>query len=125
MSGSRRVCRFSGNVNEGLGRLQHGRSAYKQIQCPGHVARKANVVVVDVKARSAFVSVFVPSTKLVHSVPHGHETVGGCRDVTGLQQPEFVVRVAGELCDVEPDAKPDERFNVQAHVRLRARVSTL
>ncbi len=31
---------MGGNVNEGLGRLQHGRSAYKQIQCPGHVARK-------------------------------------------------------------------------------------
>jgi hypothetical protein len=32
------------------------------------------------------------------------------------------VRVAGELCDVEPDAKPDERFNVQAHVRARVRL---
>ena len=41
MSGSRRGCRFSGNVNDGLRRLQHGGAAYKQIECPGHVARKA------------------------------------------------------------------------------------
>ena len=123
MSGSRRGCRFGGNVNEGLGRLQHGRCAYKQIQCPGHVARKPMSSLC--KAQSAFVSAVVTSTKLVHSVPHEHETVGGCRVVTGLQRPEFVMRVAGALCDVEPDAKPDERSIVHAPVRLRVQASAL
>ena len=125
MSGSRRGCRFGGNLNNGLGRLQHGRCAYKQIQCPRARSAQINVVVVDVKAHSAFVSAVVTSTKLVHSVPHEHETVGGCSDVTGLQQPEFVVRVAGELCDVEPDTKPDERSIVHTPVRLRVQASRL
>jgi len=58
-------------------------------------------------------------------MPHEHETVGSCRDFTGLQQPECVVHVAGALCDVEPDAKPDERSNVHAPVRLRVQVSRL
>jgi hypothetical protein len=63
--------------------------------------------------------------KLVQSVPHEHETVGGCRDLAGLQQPDYVVHVAGAICDVEPDVKPDERSNVHAPVRLRVHVSTL
>ena len=92
---------------------------------PPSRSAQTNVVVVDVKAQSAFVSAVVTSTKLVHSVPHEHETVGGCRDVTGLQQPEFIVRVAGALCDVEPDAKSDERSIVHAPVRLRVRASAL
>jgi len=63
--------------------------------------------------------------KLVQAVPHENETVGSCRDLTGLQQPEYVVHLAGALCDVEPDAKPDERSNVHAPVRLRVQASTL
>ena len=35
------------------------------------------------------------------------------------------MHVAGALCDVEPDAKPDERSNVHALVLLGVHISTL